>query len=166
MAKKILKISESRLKELVRESVERKLNEISYTLAKDTYDKMTHKGQHSRANDLNDTFREINNDDNAEYSLAGGTLTLKGDVSDYDENNNFQKASEYYRRNDNNNVAMFPRERFLDKNGNYSGRDRERVGSPKTKPRITTNPKVARNMARHMKNFDPDTEMTKDDFRR
>lgn len=60
MAKKILKITESRLKELVRESVERKLNEISYSLAKDTYDKMTFKGQHSRANDLNDTFREVN----------------------------------------------------------------------------------------------------------
>ena len=166
MAKKILKITESRLKELVRESIERKLNEVSYSLAQDTYDKMIYKGQHSRANDLNDTFREINNDENAEYSLAGGTLTLKGDISDYDENNNLQKSSEYYRRNDNGNVAMYARERILDKNGNYNGRDRERVGSPKTKHRITTNPKVARNMAKHMKNFDPDTEMTKDDFRR
>lgn len=165
MESKQIKLSESEFKEFITEAVNNVLNEISRELAQATYDKMIHKGQNSRADDLDMTFREINNDDNAKYSLAGNSLTLVGDKGEENGDLDYRKATKYTYRNDSpSEIDVYAHKRLYDKYGNYVN-DAQRIGGHNTKHRITTNPKVARNMARHMKNFNPDTKMTKDDFR-
>ena len=157
-----IKLSESEFKEFLTEAVKNVLNEISYGLAKNAYDKMMNKGQEHRACDLNQTFKDINDDDNAKYSLQHDTLDLYGDSYPHEQDIDAIFATQY-QRNNNSDVKAFPRKQFA-RNGKLLN-NRDRQTQLNQKHRITTNPKIARSFAKHMKNFDPDTELTRDDFR-
>lgn len=158
-----IKLSESEFKEFLTEAVKNVLNEISYGLAKDAYDKMINKGQERRAYDLNQTFKDINDDDNAKYSLQHDTLDLYGDSYPHEQDIDAIFATQYQRRNDGSTINTFPRKQFA-RNGKLLN-NRDRQTQLNQKHRITTNPKIARSFAKHMKNFDQDTELTRDDFR-
>ena len=154
MDKEIIKLTEAELKKLVIESVNSVLNEISYDLAQRAFDKMNDKGQRLRARQLAKTYGEIYDEKNpdgdkpywlANYDLEGRSLRLNGETT---EGGN--ELYNTYTKNYNGDVEE----------KNYSGYEGRSERS------LTQNPAMARKYAKHIKRFDPDTKLTKDDFRR
>ena len=163
--KKVVKLTESELRKVISEAVSMCLNEISYTTAKSAYDNMNKRGQNVRASNLNDTFGSINNDNDATYDLSDGSLTLKGD--EVQNGNERMRPQTYYNNNSDGTIRSYPETEH--RGIGLDGKERfdvvNRPVDPYKRDRITTNPKVAKNMARHMKNFNPQSTMTKDSFR-
>ena len=126
---------------------------------------MRDKGQFRRADRLEDTFREINNDDDAEYKLRNDSLTLKGDKRKYAPNSYIQGVSRYSRNHQNGDVKHAG-SLDVDVDTYPDGTETNKAyidrKDPLTAQRITKSPKKARNMERHMKNFHPQTKMTKE----
>ncbi len=134
--KKLIRLTESDLHNIIENTVRRVLkegnvNEISYGVAKKTYDKMKSLGQSQRAAQLNQTFGSINNDDDASYSLYGdGSLHINDDQGNYNHGKTFYKDQEgnLYKDDDSTNDDIFDKVR-------------------------TNDPKSAKNRARHASNF-------------
>lgn len=134
--KKLIRLTESDLHNIIENTVRRVLkegnvNEISYGLAKKTFDKMKSLGQKERAGQLNRTFSLVNDDDDAAYSLFGdGFLHINDDQGNYNHGKTFYKDQEgNFRTNDDSSSDdIFDKVRTLD-------------------------PKSAKNRARHASNF-------------
>ena len=80
--KKIIKLTESDLHRIVTESVQRILEAhgegLSYGTVKSAYNKMNDLGQYDRAAELNKTYGEVNNDEDAIYNLHNDEITFDG----------------------------------------------------------------------------------------
>lgn len=159
MSKKIVRLSESDLHNIIKESVQSILNEISYSTASSAYNKMYDNGQKRRAMNLSDTFSSIYNDDVAEYDLNNDELTLYGD--EFLNGNQVRQFKNVYNRNGDTNLYLRSKQNGDSRYG--SGYDDNKYFNRGN--HITTNPKKAREMEKHMKNYNPDSELTKNDFR-
>lgn len=134
--KKTIRMNERELHNMVSESVKRVLNEISNSLAKATHDNISDMGQYGRADQLNNTFRSVNNDEYAEYDLNANTLHL------YDGAGNSLGC---YGRDKDGNLRRFRPDRNWEVvNGDYDDFK---------KCHRVRDPRVAQILANHMNNF-------------
>jgi len=69
---RLIKINEQQLKRLVMEAI----GEMEYSTYKSAHDKMKAMGQHQRAQDFNDTFKDVHDDDNTAFDLDTDTVWL------------------------------------------------------------------------------------------
>lgn len=72
-------LNESQLNKLVTKAVKKALNEIKYTLAGKSYDKISNLGQDKRAREFEKTFQNLRNNDRIQWDLENRDLKLKGD---------------------------------------------------------------------------------------
>lgn len=129
--KKQIRLNESQLTNLIKESVKRVLSEISYPTAKSAYDKMMTMGQKERAARLAQTFSEINDDDDAEYDIESDVLRMRND------SNPLVNGGVYSHDKDDGGISAH----F------YGENDYDDT------PVRTNNVKSAKNRARHLNNF-------------
>lgn len=149
-------LKESELRDIIKESVIRVLNEINgtgrdYATIKRTYDKMDRLGQHDRAYQLRKTYNQLANDPNsnvvAKYWL------------DSDDNVDFyEKDSENPTRNPIDYTPRTNRIRneFNPETNSWNGGD----GINRS-----DNPKEINDVVKHVKNVRPDSTLNKNDFR-
>lgn len=148
-----MRLTEDRLRAIIAESVRSALNEISYSTVKSAHDKMKGKGQIVRASRLSDKFGEIYNDDDVQYNVADNTLTLRQDENPY----NYANRMHRYENGDTENARQ----------GLYTWDAPEQINQSQVvnNHHITSNPKLARKYAKAVKNYNPNTNLTKDDYR-
>ena len=154
MAKNVIRLTESKLKQLieacVKETIENLedegMNEISYGLAKRAYDKMMSSGQHDRANKLNKTHGEIYNDDDVQYNLQNDALTLRGDKND-------------------DGYRPFVQFRYGENKPYVSPTGREAATNSGT-PNLTNDPRMARKYAQAANRYTGTSDYTHGNFRK
>ena len=150
--KKPIKLTEAQLRNIITESVKTVLDEISYSTARSAFEKMVAKGQGERAGNLSNTFGEIYNDDDIQYNVANNELSLRRDETPY----NFANRMHKFERGD---VDMA-------RQGIPGDEERQKTYSKMTdNHHITSSPKLARKYAKATKNYNPDSNLTRDDFR-
>lgn len=171
MEKKLIRLTESDLHRIIKESVNNILNEISYGVAKSAYDKMKDLGQYERANNLERTFKKVNDEDDAIYNLKNDSLELRGDMDSIQtRDNSIGRPATRYMRNKsgsiNNQGVEYSRDRNHPK-GEYDYYKPSHEGDVNGyMDRLTNNPKSARRFAKHANNFAGITKYDKNDFRR
>ena len=74
-----IKLSESELNRVIKESVKNVLNEISYDLARRTYGAMRQRGQHDRADEFAFNYDNHYKTQNTMPDLMGDRLHMKND---------------------------------------------------------------------------------------
>lgn len=87
----IIKINEQQLKCLVREAID----ELKYKTYKSAYDKMQGKGQSQRADDFNNTFKDIYDDKTTSFGLDRDEVWL---ANSEDKEKNTPSSSTLFKR--------------------------------------------------------------------
>ena len=77
MRKNRIKLTESQLNKVIKESVEQVLNEISRGLAQRAYDEMVRRGQHERARDFANKYRNVYKPERTIPDLPSRNLFIK-----------------------------------------------------------------------------------------
>ena len=150
--KKSIKLTESQLKDIITESVKNVINEISYSTVRSAYEKMLAKGQGGRAGELSNTFGEIYNDDDIQYNVGNNELNLRQDETPY----NYANRMHRFEKGDTEMARQgLPGDAARQKN--YS--------KMTDNHHITSSPRLAKKYAQAAKNYNPNSKLTKDDFR-
>lgn len=146
-----IRLTESQLHKVIKESVQSILNEISYETARATYDKMEDMGQIKRAKKLSDTYSDINDDEYAHYNLANNNMSFM------DDNYPFGSKGNYWRNPTDNQLQRVEDDYSIkDITGSYED----------FKPKHRTDKiKAAQAYAKHMNNFTGTNNFTRNHFR-
>jgi hypothetical protein len=142
-----IRLTESKLRDIIQESVRSALNEISYGWVQGAYDKMKNSGQHQRANKLNDLHSKLYDTNDYIYDLKdGGSIGMVPDNG----------KSRYYKKDKNTPI-------------NTSGEIMTREKNPVTNKfdihRTTEDPRRARRQASAMNRFTGTNDYKPQDFR-
>jgi len=148
------------IKECVRDILEAHGQGLSYATVKSAHDKMIEKGQKQRADQLAQTYADVNNDEDAEYDLFNDVMTMKP-ANPYDKDKNTYFASNHIPRN--NEYGNRSLKRYVDKKGDYVD---EVPNAEFIPPRARTQSAArAKRRAQHLNNFYGQQHFDKNDFR-
>lgn len=151
--KKSIKLTESKLKQIISECVKEALNEISYSTVKSAYDKMNVKGQPERAKKLSKSFYTKYNNDDIQYDIEKDQVSLLKDPKYYGD-----KDKKYHTFKNGDTRTGW------EKSDEWFGNGQLQTAN--YNHHITTSPSKARKYASAVQNYRPNTKLTRDDFRK
>jgi len=157
-----IRLTENQLTNIIRECVRDILEAhgqgLSYATVKSAYNKMKERGQMKRADQLDKTYADVNNDEDAEYDLFNDAITIKA-ANPYDKDTVFT-SNHLPRNNEYGNRSL---KRFVDNKGEYVD---EVPNTQFIPPRArTVNPARAKRRAQHLNNFYGQKHFDRNDFR-
>jgi hypothetical protein len=144
---KTIKLTESKLRGIIQESVRSALNEISYGWVQGAYDKMKNSGQDQRASNLDILHSNLYDTEDYQYDLRnGGSIVMN---PDHEDGRGYIKYI-----NDPSNA-----------NGRHIARQRNPVTNKFDIHRTTEDPRRARRQASAMNRFTGTNDYKPQDFR-
>ena len=160
--KRKIRLTESQLHNLINECVMSILEAhgqgLSYATAKSAYNKMLDLGQTERASQLDKTYSEVNDDDDAQYDL-------KYDSIYFNDRDNSGPGTGYFSNGAPRSTVETPR--TLRRRTREHEYDAEHTDPAKFIPASvrTNDPASAKRRAQHLNNFYGKQKFNKNDFR-